>query len=569
MQKNEKIKNKKNKNKEKNKHSILTNINFTIIAIILLIIFCICLTPITFQNDTYYTIKIGELINNSGIDMMDHFSWHEDLSYTYPHWLYDFLTYLVYNIFNMQGIYILTCILSCVLGISIFIINSKLTKCKSISFIITIGALYLLEPYIAARAQLVTFILFIWTIYFIEKFLEKKKIIYGIILVIISILIANLHVAVWPFYFVLYLPYIAEYIIAVISDYVLYKKSLIRMIKIKIKRLSKKQGNEEKLKELDEKLKDLESKISKIKIKREKDKGNPYKLKILRNDNIKWIILIMIICLFTGLLTPIGDTPYTYLYKTMQGNTTQNISEHLPMTLANNTDVICTIIIFLAILIFTKTKIRISDLFMISGLAYLMIITRRQLSMFALIGSIVLTRMIVDMIKIYADDKLEQFENTFKNIFVIIPLTILIVILSYYYMKPKLDDDYVSTSSYPVDACDYILENIDLQNAKFYNEYNYGSYMLFRGIPVFIDSRADLYSPEFSGKEEDIFSDFLKVSGVSTFYENIFEKYKMTHVICYKNSKLNMIITETQDKNYEQLYSDDNFVIYERLNVNE
>ena len=312
MQKNEKIINKKNKNKEKNKHSILTNINFTIIAIILLIIFCICLTPITFQNDTYYTIKIGELINNSGIDMMDHFSWHEDLSYTYPHWLYDFLTYLVYNIFNTQGIYILTCILSCVLGISIFIINSKLTKCKSISFIITIGALYLLEPYIAARAQLVTFILFIWTIYFIEKFLEKKKIIYGIILVIISILIANLHVAVWPFYFVLYLPYIAEYIIAVISDYVLYKKSLIRMIKIKIKRLSKKQGNEEKLKELDEKLKDLESKVSKIKIKREKDKGNPYKLKILRNDNIKWIILIMIICLFTGLLTPIGDTPYTY-----------------------------------------------------------------------------------------------------------------------------------------------------------------------------------------------------------------------------------------------------------------
>lgn len=569
MQKSEKIINKKRDNKKKNKHSVLNNINFTIVAIILLIIFCVSLTPVTFQNDTYYTIKIGELINNSGIDMMDHFSWHEDLSYTYPHWLYDFLTYLVYNVFNMQGIYILTCILSCILGISIFIINSKLTKCKSISFIITIGALYLLEPYIAARAQLVTFILFIWTIYFIEKFLENKKMIYGIILVIISVLIANLHVAVWPFYFVLYLPYIAEYAIAAISDYILYKKSLIRMIKIKIKRLSKKQGNEEKLEELDAKLKDLEAKVSKIKIKREKDKGNPYKLKILRNDNVKWLILIMIICLFTGLLTPIGDTPYTYLYKTMQGNTTQNISEHLPMTLANNTDVICTIIIFLAILIFTKTKIRLSDLFMISGLAYLMIITRRQLSMFALIGSVILTRMIVDMVKIYAEDKLEQFENTFKNIFVIIALSVLIVILSYYYMKPKLDDDYISTSSYPVHACDYILENIDLQNARFYNEYNYGSYMLFRGIPVFIDSRADLYAPEFSGKEEDIFSDFLKVSGISTFYENIFDKYNMTHIICYKNSKLNMIITSTQDENYEQLYSDDNFVIYERLNVNE
>ena len=51
---------------------------------------------------------------------------------------------------------------------------------------------------------------------------------------------------------------------------------------------------------------------------------------------VKWLILIMIICAFTGLLTPIGDTPYTLLPKLMQGNTTQNISEHQPLTLINN-----------------------------------------------------------------------------------------------------------------------------------------------------------------------------------------------------------------------------------------
>ena len=45
---------------------------------------------------------------------------------------------------------------------------------------------------------------------------SQKK--YGIGLILISILIANLHVAVWPFMFVLYLPYIAEYIIAVIEE---------------------------------------------------------------------------------------------------------------------------------------------------------------------------------------------------------------------------------------------------------------------------------------------------------------------------------------------------------------
>ena len=135
--------------------------------------------------------------------------------------------------------------------------------------------------------------------------------------------------------------------------------------------------------------------------------------------------------------------------------------------------------------------------------------------------------------------------------------------LSYYLGKDKLDDAYVDESVYPVEASDFILNHIDLKTARFYNEYNYGSYLLFKGIPVFIDSRADLYAPEFSGKEEDIFSDFIDMSSIGNFYGDIFEKYDMTHVITYKNSKINMIITKTEFEKYKELYQDDYFVIYE------
>ena len=546
------------------------NVNFTVLAVVLIAIFCIAITPVTFQNDTFYTIKIGELIKSSGIDMMDHFSWHENLSYTYPHWLYDFITYLVYSVMNFKGIYLLTCALSVILGVSLFWVNSKLTKNKSISFVVTVAVLYAMQSYIAARAQLVTFILFVWEIYFIEKFLENKKFGYAIGLVLISLLIANLHVAVWPFIFVLFLPYIAEYFIAVIADRIIYKKSKVRTLKFKIKRLSKKDGNEEKVQELNKKLQELESKISKIKIKREEDNKNPYKIKIKRNENVKWLILVMVICVLMGFITPLKDTPFTYLYKTMQGNTTQNISEHLPMTLINNTNAMSALVLVLAILIFTKAKIRLSDLFMIGGLCYLMLSTRRQFSMFVLIGSVILTRLIIDMINRYTNDGMKQADEVVKNIGVAISLTVLMVLWSYYYIKPKLDDPYVDSNSYPVAACDYILENIDLENARFYNEYNYGSYMLFRGIPVFIDSRADLYAPEFSGNEdEDIFSDFINTSSIGVFYEDTFKKYDITHIICNKSSKMNMIITKTNDTRYKELYSDDHFVIYERLNVNE
>lgn len=560
----------KNKSKENKNNRKKININLTIIGIILIIIFCVCISPVTFQNDTYYTIKIGELIKNSGIDMMDHFSWHENLSYTYPHWLYDLLTYIIYSIASFKGIYVVTCILSAILGISIFMVNSELTRNKSISFIITIGSIYMLEDYIAARAQLVTFILFIWELFCIEKFIQNKKIGYAIGLIVISILIANLHVATWPFFFVLSLPYIAEYIIAIGADIILYKKVRLFILKSKIKILNKKENKTEKIKQIEEEIEKIKNNVSKIKIKREEENRNPYKIIIKKDKNVKYLIIVMIICALVGLLTPIGDTPYTYLYKTMQGNTTQNISEHLPLTLVNNVEVICILIVFLSILTFTKTKIKLSDLFMLGGLCYLMLATRRQISMFVLICSVVLTRLIVDMIKRHTENGIEEAENASKHIGVIIATSVLIIILSYYTIKPKINNEYVSKSSYPVDACNYILENIDLENAKFYNEYNYGSYMLFRGIPVFIDSRADLYAPEFSGNEDkDVFTDFINTSGISKFYEDTFKKYEITHIISYKNSKTNMIITKTKDKNYKELYSDDHFVIYERLNANE
>ena len=61
----------------------------------------------------------------------------------------------------------------------------------------------------------------------------------------------------------------------------------------------------------------------------------------------------------------------------------------------------------------------------------------------------------------------------------------------------------------------------------------------------------------------DIFMDFINSSNISTYYGDIFKKYKITHVILYKNSKMNMLITNADSEKYKEIYSDDNFVIYE------
>ncbi len=558
-------------NKSNEKEKVKLSTKFTILAVILIAIFSFTIAPITLQNDTYYTIKIGEHIASEGIDMQDPFSWHENLPYTYPHWLYDLLTYIIYSLFSFEGIYVATAILSVILGITIFLINKKLTKNEIISFIVTLGAIYLLKGYITARAQLVTFILFIFEIYFIEKFLETKQKKYAAGLIILPIFIANLHAAVWSFYFVLFLPYIAEYIIANIADIIIYRKLQIKYKEVKLKILIKKNKAQDKIIKLQESLEKEKIYIKKVKQKRKEVIKSPYKIRMKNDKNIKWLILIMILCGLTGLLTPQTTyEPYTHIFKLMSGNTTQNINEHLPMTLIQNEEIMCAIIIFLSILIFTNTKIRLSDLFMLGGLTLLMLYSKRQSSIFALICSIILTRMLVETVENYFDGFNKKALKVFTTKLGMYSVAVLVLIISFTFVKDKKNDKIIDESSYPVAACNYILEELDINNMRLYNDYNFGSYILYRGIPVFIDSRCDLYSPEFNSPTgdpkdgQDIFMDFLNTSQGSTYCEDTFKKYNITHILVPSDSKVNMAIKKSNNSKYVKLYSDSDFVLYAR-----
>ena len=533
-----------------------TKIKFNILAIFAIIIFCFAITPKTLQNDTYYTIKIGEHIMQNGIDMKDPFSWHENLPYTYPHWAYDVAIYQIFNLGENIGIggftaiYISTVILAMILGVLIYFVTNKICKNQLISFFITLSVMYMLKSFIAARAQLVTYILFVLQILFIEQFLATKKKRYAIGLIIIPVVIANVHLAVWPFYFVLFLPYVVEYIIAVIADSDFIYKFSIKFNKRKAKKLSLKNGKEEKVKAVTEKIDKLQEKLENAQRTRDKRRANPYRLILKKEDAGKWLIVIMIICTFTGLLTPLGDTPYTYLIKTMQGNTMDSISEHLPLTLINAKDILVVFILFLAVLIFTDTKMKTRDFFMLAGLTLLSFMSRRQVSMFVLICGFIFAKMLVELVNKYdieGSDKLIKGMTTFLGK----TLTILLVVLvSFCLYRPKINAPIVSKSSYPIEASNYILNNLDVKEIKLFNEYNYGSYLLYRGIPVFIDSRADLYAPEFNGTKgedgkyhgRDIFSDYVNITSISTYYDDKFNEYGITHVLIKKGSKLNMLI---------------------------
>ena len=396
--------------------------------------------------------------------MQDHFSWHKDLPYTYPHWAYDTGIYLIYHLGEMTGItdggmlfiYISTIILACTLGILIYVTATKISKNNLISFILTMFVMYLMKDFIAARAQLLTFNLFVLTVLFIENFLSNKKKGYLIGLIIISIVIANVHVAVWPFFFVLFLPYVAEYLIAVILEKNIIYKIIIGSKKQKIKLLENKLKNakyaeeENRIKLKIEKaklqLKNKEEKESKIIENSEKRRKHPYKVIINKNNAVKWLILTMIICTFTGLLTPLGDTPYTYLIKTMEGNSTDSISEHQPLVLYDEKDAMIVIALIMFLLIFTDVKMQLRDLFMIAGLIFMSFMSRRQVSLLLVIGVFSFAKWIDYLIEKYDKGSSIDFMNFMTTLIGKVITIVIVVFISFSFYKSKLNDPYIDSS---------------------------------------------------------------------------------------------------------------------------
>ena len=59
--------------------------------------------------------------------------------------------------------------------------------------------------------------------------------------------------------------------------------------------------------------------------------------------------------------------------------------------------------------------------------------------------------------------------------------------------------------------------------------------------------------------------DFINSSSIGIFYEGVMDYYNITHLLLGKSAKIYMIIKDTNDSHYKELYSDDYFVVLERV----
>ncbi len=527
-----------------------------ILLIIILVIFSICIVRIEFQNDTFFSIAVGRQILDTGVDMQEHLTWHEGFTYTYSHWLFDIINIFLFNFAGFKAIYIAVVLMTILIAITLFTVLKKLNKDSyAIPFIMTIIVLIMGNQYFAARAQIVSYFLFILQVYFIEKLLDTNKKRYILGLIVIPIIVANVHAAMWMLCLVFYLSYIAE----ALFDYFSVKNRNERLIK-KINKKIEKEANDEKKEKL---IKWLEAVEKDYDLYKEAKKDKNSKIYITHHKYVKTLFLVFFITIFTGLFTPIGDTPYTYIFKTMGGISPQNISELRAVIPAVDVSFLIYVVVAMIFISSSKVKINLADGFMMLGLTLMAMLSVRCVAYLLFIGCIPLTRLIFNYMSNYdyniLDIAYEKFiDKGFVRVFFVFYMTVIALSV---FTDINLGKKFVNESSYPVAASEYILANLDVENMRLFNGFNYGSYLEYKNIPVFIDSRSEMYTEQYN--DTTVFQDFVDVQNGNKTYMEVFDKYDITHALLPKDNIVTRYISN--DSNYNLIYDDNNFVIYEKI----
>jgi hypothetical protein len=111
---------------------------------------------------------------------------------------------------------------------------------------------------------------------------------------------------------------------------------------------------------------------------------------------------------------------------------------------------------------------------------------------------------------------------------------------------------------YPVAAVNF-LEESGLAAERGYNSYNWGGYLIWRGLPVYVDGRADVYGDEFLFYYRDAFD-------AKENWQRPLDDFAVEYVLMERGSPLATVLAASGD--WQAVYQDDLAQIFVRAPEN-
>ncbi|MCB8978107.1 MAG: hypothetical protein H6657_11850 [Ardenticatenaceae bacterium] len=205
-------------------------------------------------------------------------------------------------------------------------------------------------------------------------------------------------------------------------------------------------------------------------------------------------------------------------------------------------------------LIFRKERPTITELLLFLGTGAAGLLSARHIPLFAIVAAPILAR---SWLSVDLDPK--GLTNRTGNNADSKPLGSLLVVLNWLLLVVAVGtaviwsitkiggNDAAIEARFPVAAVDY-LEASGLAEAHGYNSYNWGGYLIWRGVPVFVDGRADVYGDSF-------LLYYRRTFDVLPGWQEPLDEYDVDYVLMESGSPLTAVLAVSPD--WTEVYADD------------
>jgi hypothetical protein len=227
------------------------------------------------------------------------------------------------------------------------------------------------------------------------------------------------------------------------------------------------------------------------------------------------------------------------------------------------------IIVVFMVFICALNKIKLKDILFSSSIIILALSSERQIIFLSILALPILATYILGALEnflssfpkgIYIRDMITK-ELLKTIIFIVIEAILIIpnVFYTYNFFSNKMSLFKVDNSNEPIYAANYINNHPQVKYSHLLSHYNDSPYLIFRGIPSFVDSRADLFLPSYN-KNTNAFYDFMRAFVDLYEPQQLISKYKIDYILV--NKSYSIYGTLEGYKNLSVIYEDDNYCIF-------
>ncbi|KNY26838.1 hypothetical protein [Pseudobacteroides cellulosolvens] len=477
--------------------------------------------------DTFFHLSVGRDIMENGFTTVDPFSMHK-LNFSSQQWLSDVVFFLIYKFFGFTGLYVFQILVAALIIFVVYKINCLVSDNKRyLSLFLAIASVWLFQnTFIRIRPQIFTILLFALEIYILETYLRKRNFKALLFLPVLCVLLANFHIGAFPMFFVLMLPYLAD--------------SLVKADFFKI-RLGyfKKDGSK------------------------------------LFKTLLMFFIPLIPLCIFN----PYGVKKILYFTSMFNSEITKNIVEWKSPNFGSNLGAIISLSLIIVTVIviiqfaLTEKRFTVKSILMFLGLTIMTLYAVRFYTYYmTFVGLILLEKLGTDFGKESKRIKAKKAaeENTFgektARVLESKPAAgvLVLIIIAGITIKTVLGMWQTTLFQlYPVKAAEYIKNNLDYKNIRLFNDYDDGGFLMFNGIKVFIDSRADLYTSQFNSGCT-VLKDYDEIMVNPENYEEIFKKYDFQYILVNPSLNYDLYQYLRKDINYRIVTDDEYYILYKR-----